>query len=112
VLNTERESVIDSTSGFMAILNHYDIMVRFYIFYTCLAIYGAAFAIGSIPALTDGSISLPTILGSIAGIGMMIASVYEMFTGSPSDFEIGDIGFWAVVLAVVGFLLLQVPELL
>jgi hypothetical protein len=43
---------------------------------------------------------------------MVVASVYEMFTGSPSDFEIGDLGFWAVVLGAVGFLLLQIPELL
>ena len=96
----------------MLTLNHYDIMERFCIFYTCLTIYGAAFAIGSIPAFTDGRTSLSIILGSIAGIGIMIASIYEMFTGSSSDFEIGDIGFWAVVLGVVGFLLLQVPELL
>ncbi|WP_424000178.1 hypothetical protein ACOZ4I_12950 [Haloarcula salina] len=82
-------------------------MERFYIFYTCLAVYGAAFAIESVPALADRSISLPIILGSIAGIGVMSASVYEMFTGSPSDFEIGDIGFWAVVLGSVGFLSLQ-----
>lgn len=87
-------------------------MERFYIFYICLTVYGAAFAIGSIPALTNGSTSLPIVLGSIAGVGMIIASVYEMFTGSPSDFEIGDLGFWAVVLGVVGFLLLQVPKLL
>jgi hypothetical protein len=87
-------------------------MERFYIFYTCLTVYGAVFAIKSALALTDGSTSLPIILSSIAGVGMVVASVYEMFTGSPSDFEIGDLGFWAVVLGAVGFLLLQIPELL
>ncbi|SDR06530.1 hypothetical protein [Halopelagius longus] len=87
-------------------------MNRFYIFYICLAIYGAAFALRSIAAIVDGSTSLPIILASIAGVGMIIASVYEILTGSPSDFDIGKIGFWAVILSVVGFLLLQIPELL
>lgn len=96
----------------MLALNHYYTMERFYIFYTCLTVYGAVFAIGSILALTDGSTSLPIILGSIAGVGMIIVSVYEMFTGSPSDFKIGELGFWAVVLGVVGLLLFQILELL
>ncbi|CQR49465.1 MULTISPECIES: hypothetical protein [Haloferax] len=83
-------------------------MERFYVFYACLAVYGAAFAIGPVLALTEGSAGLPIILGSIAGVGLILASVYEMSTGSPSDFEIGDLGFWAVVLGAVGVLSVQV----
>jgi len=95
----------------MLIYHHYCSMERFYIFNALLAIYGAAFTIESLSALADGSTSLPIILGSIAGIGLASASVYEMTTGSPSDFEIGDIGFWAVVLGVVALLSLQVLEI-
>ncbi|MBP2251095.1 hypothetical protein [Halarchaeum nitratireducens] len=87
-------------------------MERFYVFYTCMAIYGTVFATGAILTLVNGSASLPLISGSIAGVGMVLASIYELFTGSPSDFEIGDVGFWAVVSGVVGFLLLQIPGLL
>jgi len=79
-------------------------MERFYIFHTCIAVIGATFAIRSCLAIIDGSMILPIILAGIAGAGMIIAAVHELLTGSPSDFKIGNIAFWAVVLGVIGFL--------
>ncbi|SFS49225.1 hypothetical protein [Halostagnicola kamekurae] len=86
-------------------------MERFYIFHICMAAYGATFAIRSVSAIIEGSTSLPITVAGIAGVGMIIASVHEVLTRSPSDFEIGNLAFWAVVLGVVGFLLFQIPEL-
>lgn len=85
-------------------------MERFYIFHTCIAVFGVTFAIRSVPAIIDGSADLPIIVVGVAGVGMIIAAVHELLTGSPSDFEIGNIAFWGVVLGVVlssiGFLLI------
>jgi hypothetical protein len=36
--------------------------------------------------------------------------VYTVLTRSPSEFDIGDVAFWAVVLGTVGILLGQVLQ--
>lgn len=84
---------------------------RFYVFYTCLAIYGLIFVLSTASAVLGGRSSLTTLIAGIAGIGMVAASVYEMVTGPATAFNVGDVAFWAVVLGTVGIVLLHVPGL-
>jgi hypothetical protein len=77
----------------------------FYVYYTCLAIIGATLGLSAVFTVVDGSTSLPIILRSLGGLLMTVASVYELLSGSPSEFDVGKIGYWAVVLGTVGVLL-------
>ncbi|WP_137682313.1 hypothetical protein [Haloarcula mannanilytica] len=86
-------------------------MKRFYLFYVCLATYGAVFGLSAVSAIVAGDSSLPIVLAGIAGLGMVIGSLYEMVTGSTAAFNIGDLAFWAVVVGTVVILFLQVPKL-
>ncbi|WP_276203526.1 hypothetical protein [Haloprofundus marisrubri] len=42
----------------------------------------------------------------------MVASVYEVLTNSPNEFDIGNLLFWGLVACTVGIIVLLVPELI
>ena len=85
-------------------------MNRFYIFHGCLAIFGAVFTFSAGATMLSGDSSIPIIFEGLGGIVVLGASVYAVLTGSPSEFDIGDVAFWAVVLGTVGVLLAQVLQ--
>jgi hypothetical protein len=85
-------------------------MNRFYIFHGCLAIFGAVFAFSAaVTTIYEGS-SVPLVFEGSGGIVVLAASVYTVLTGSPSEFDIGDVAFWAVVFGTVGIVLGQVIQ--
>jgi len=85
-------------------------MNRFYIFHGCLAIFGAVFTFSAGATMISGDSSIPIIFEGIGGIVVLGASVYTVLTGSSSEFDIGDVAFWAVVVGTVGILLSQVIQ--
>lgn len=85
-------------------------MNRFYIFHGCLAIFGAVFTFSATATMISGDSSIPIIFEGIGGVVVLGASVYTVLTRSPSEFDIGDMAFWAVVLGTVGILLGQVLQ--
>ena len=85
-------------------------MDRFYIFHGCLAIFGAIFTFSAAATMISGDSSIPIIFEGIGGTVVLGASVYTILTGTSSEFDIGDVAFWAVVLATVGILLGQVLQ--
>ena len=85
-------------------------MNRFYIFYGCLAIFGAVITFSAGATMIYGDSSIPIIFEGISGIVILGASVYTVLRGSPSEFDIGDVAFWAVVLGTVGILLARVLQ--
>ncbi|MFO7833921.1 MAG: hypothetical protein R6V31_07680 [Halohasta sp.] len=85
-------------------------MNRFYIFYACLAIFGAVFTFSAATTIIHGDSSVPIIFEGIGGIVVLGSSVYTVLTGSPSEFDIGDVAFWAVVVGTAGILLGQVIQ--
>ena len=85
-------------------------MNRFYIFYGCLAIFGAVFTFSAGAAMISDGSSISIIFEGIGGIIVLGASVYTVLTGSSSEFDIGDVAFWAVVVGTVGILLGQVIQ--
>lgn len=85
-------------------------MDRFYIFHGCLAIFGAVFTFSAAETMISGDSSIPIIFEGIGGVIVLGASVYTVLTRSPSEFDIGDVAFWAVVLATAAILLGQVLQ--
>ena len=60
--------------------------------------------------MTSGDPSIPIIFGGIGGVVVLGDSVYTVHARSPSEFDIGDVGFWAVVLVTAGLLLVHVLQ--
>ena len=85
-------------------------MNRFYIFHCCLAIFGAIFTFSAAATMLSGDSSIPIIFEGIGGIVVLGASVYAVLTSSSSEFDIGNVAFWAVVVGTVGVLLGQVLQ--
>ncbi len=83
-------------------------MNQFYIFHGCLAVVGAVFSVSAATAMIEGDSGIPIIFEGIGGIIILSASVYTTLTGSSSEFDVGDVAFWAVVLATGGILLGQI----
>lgn len=80
-------------------------MDRFYIFHGCLVIFGAVFTFSAATTMISGNLSVSTIFVGVGGLVVLGVSLYTVLTGSPSDFDIGDIAFWAVVVGTAGILL-------
>ena len=80
-------------------------MKKFYIYWACLAIVGATLGSSAVLMIADGNLSLPVVLQSLGGVIMVVASVSELLTDSPSEFSVGTVGYWAVILGTVGVLL-------
>lgn len=85
-------------------------MNRFYIFHVCLAIFGAVSVFSAATTMIYEDLSVPTIFEGIGGLVILSVSVYAVLTGSPSEFDVGSIAFWAVVLGTSGILLVHVLE--
>ena len=80
-------------------------MDRFYIFHGCLAIFGAVFTFSAATTVISGDLSVSIIFVGVGGLVVLGASLYTVLTGSPSEFDIGDVAFWAVVVGTAGILL-------
>lgn len=85
-------------------------MNRFYVFHACLAIFGAVFIFSAATTMIYGNLSISIMFEGIGGIVVLSSSVYTVLRGSPSEFDIGDVAFWAVVVGTVGILLGQVIQ--
>jgi len=85
-------------------------MNRFYVFHACLAIFGAVFTFSAGATMLSGDSSIPIIFEGLGGIVVLGASVYAVLTSSSSEFDIGNVAFWAVVVGTVGVLLGQVLQ--
>ena len=85
-------------------------MERFYIFHGCLAIFGAVFTFSAATTMFSGDLSVSIIFVGIGGVVVLGSSLYTVLTGSPSDFDIGDVAFWAVVVGTAGILLGHVVQ--
>jgi len=75
-----------------------------------LAIFGAVFTFSAAATMISGDLSIAIIFEGIGGVIVLGASVYTVLARSPSEFDIGDVAFWAVVLGTVGILLGQVLQ--
>jgi len=80
-------------------------MNRFYIYHGCSVIFGAIFTFNAATTMIYGDMSVPIIFVGIGGLVVLGASLYTVLTGSQSEFDIGDVAFWAVVVGTVGILL-------
>ena len=80
-------------------------MERFYIFHVCSAIFGAVFTFSAATTMFSGDLSVSIIFVGIGGLVVLGTSLYAVLMGSPSEFEIGDLAFWAVVVGTAGILL-------
>jgi|GEM_PF-2413768 len=85
-------------------------MERFYIFHGCLAIFGAVFTFSAATTMLSGDLSVSIVFVGIGGLVVLGSSLYTVLTGSPSDFDIGDVAFWAVVVGTAGILLGHVVQ--
>lgn len=75
-----------------------------------MAIFGAIFTFSAAATMLSGDSSIPIIFEGIGGIVVLGASVYAVLTGSSSEFDIGNVAFWAVVVGTVGVLLGQILQ--
>ena len=80
-------------------------MNRFYVYHGCSAIFGAVFIFSAAVTTIYDGLSVSLIFEGLGGIVVLGASVYTVLTGSPSEYDIGEMAFWAVVSGTVVILL-------
>lgn len=82
-------------------------MERMYVYYGFLALWGGIVGTEAVLMGTGHGWDVPAIVQGAAGALLVAAAGWALATESPSDFEVGRVGFWAVVLGVSVLLLLR-----
>ncbi|MFC7204451.1 hypothetical protein ACFQJC_13065 [Haloferax namakaokahaiae] len=83
-------------------------MERFHVYHSCLILVGVVFASMALTTLASEAVSVPAVVQAVCGLVLVGASGYELNQRSPSEFDVGPVGFWAVVAGTVGLLALVV----
>lgn len=81
-------------------------MVRFYVYYACLALVGLGFGSVAVLRLANGEVTLPLVVQAACGFLMVGVSARDLSRKSPAEFDVGPVGFWAVVLGSIGLVVL------
>ncbi|MDS0295179.1 hypothetical protein [Halogeometricum luteum] len=75
-------------------------MERMYVYYGFLALWGGTAGTDAVRMGTEQGWGVPIAVQGAAGALLVAVSGWKLATESPSDFEVGPAGFWAVVIGV------------
>ena len=76
-------------------------MKQFYLYHVSLGVMGVVWGLSAISTILAGGMSLPLGLAGVAGVGLVVAVVYELVTANPDDFSVGRVTVGVVVVGAV-----------